>query len=355
MMYLFFKRFAAFAALVMLVACGDNAYDGKTGLLSVGGGTSTTEMLSQINTNVLVADSEAARQRAAEVQNAVAALAIEQNASNLAQAQAAARALFLAWKRVEAVYMAKEYDDSLIDLPAQIDYFNQGNIDVPAKLDTVFAGTSSLEGQLYQSATQGVTALEYTLFGHNEGADVNMTQRRADAAVIMADYIASALAAIADFYAASGDFVSTGEDAVGIVINQLIDSANKLKEWRIGNPAGYTTKYAGDPDADRFEYVNSYGSLAGIRAILSAQLSVMQEGLEQIAVNNSAASEGKALTALLEDAIAQVDAFDAPIEESPASAQSLELYDTVDTIQDGYTALINALNFKQDIIDSDGD
>lgn len=347
----------AFVGIWMLCGCnGDNAYDGENGLITGSAGTGTTAlMLAQINTQVLVNDSNTAVQLAFDADTAIAALQAEQSSEALATAQATAGALFDAWKRVEALYVAKKYDDTLIDIPAQIDYFNQGNTDIPAKLDTVFAGTSPLQGQLYQSATQSMTALEYTLFGRQEGADVNMTQRRADAAGIMIDYLQGHLRTIAAYYAGSDAFATTGEDSVGILINQLIDSAYKLKEWRLGDPAGITVKYKDDPDATRFEYYKSERSLEGIRAILSAQRSALTQGLQSIAAANAASGEAEALVALLDDAIAQADAFGAPIEADPDASAVRSLYNTVNAIQTGYTALINALNFQQDIIEADGD
>jgi len=350
------KWMAVIAAAMLLIGCGgDNAYDGEEGLISGSTAGTTTQLLTQINAAVLVSDSNAALQKVMDAEAAIAALQAEQNSVNLAAAQSSATALFVAWKKVEAIYVADKYDDAMIDIPGLIDYFNQGNTDIPAKLDTIFAGSSSLQGQLYQSSTQSVTALEYTLFGRQEGADVNMTQRRADAAGIMIDYLQGYLQTIADFYAGSDAFVDSGEEAVGVLINQLIDSAYKLKESRLGDGAGFTSGYKDDPDATRFEYDHSLGSLGGMRAILQAQLSTMQQGLSQIAAANAAGSEAEAVVVLLQDALAQIDAFGAPIETDPASARSRTLYNSVNAILTGYTALINALNFKQDIVESDGD
>lgn len=347
---------AVLMALLLFAGCnGDNDYDGENGLVSGSSGSSTTQILRALYTEVIVSDSNTALALALDADAAIAALMANQSADALATAQTRATALFGAWKRVEALYVAKKYDDALIDIPAQIDYFNQGNTDIPARLDTIFAGTSSLQGQLFQSATRSMTALEYTLFGHQEGADVNMTQRRAEAAGIMIDYLRGHLQTIAVYYAGSDAFATTGEDSVGILINQLIDSAYKLKEWRLGDPAGFTVKYKDDPDATRFEYYKSEDSLDGIRAILAAQRSALTQGLQSIAAANAASGEAEALIVLLDDALAQVDAFGAPVEADPDASAVRSLYNTVNAIQAGYTALINALNFQQDIIEADGD
>ncbi|MEA1920248.1 MAG: imelysin family protein [Campylobacterota bacterium] len=343
------------AALFFIGCVDDNAYDGESGLISGGTSSGTTAWLQQINDEVLVTNASLLRDQATMVNSAIVTLTQEQSRSNLNEARQLATTLFENWKALEAIYVAKKLDDVMIDIPAQIDVFNIGNIDIPERLDAIFSGSSSLSGQLYQSATRSMGALEYTLFGNQEFDDLNMTQRRADSAMIMANYLQGHINTIADFYENGSEFVDAGEDAVGIMINQLIDSTYKLKEWRIGDPAGYTVKYKDDPDAERLEYFHSLRSLEGMHAILNAQLAVMQNGLGEIAAANSAASEGDALVVLLQDAMTQIDAFDTAIEDGPSSAQVRELYNSVATIQTSYTALINALNFQQDIIEADGD
>ncbi len=337
--------------LLFLVGCADdNAYDGKNGLISGGSQSTLATQLQRINDEVLVAQSVLLLEQSTDTYYTLLDLQSTQNSATLASAQNAAKALFMIWKKVEALYVAKKYDDAMIDIPAQIDVFNSGNIDVPTKLESVFASDSALEGQLYQSATRSMGALEYTLF-----ADADMTQRRADAAVIMITYLQAHIQTIADFYAASNAFSESGEDTVGVLINQLIDSTYKLKEWRIGEPAGFTLKYEDDPDATRLEYYYSINSLAGIRAILSAQKAVMEAGLLEIASGNSATSEAEGIAALIDDAIAQVDAYEISLEADVASTQTRDLYETIDALQSAYSALISALNFQQDIIEADGD
>ncbi|MEA3521674.1 MAG: hypothetical protein U9R50_01730 [Campylobacterota bacterium] len=332
----------------------DNAYDGE-GLGGGGDATTTRALLEQINREVLIKNSATQLSRALSAKEAITQLSTAQNTNELQNAQNTSSAFFEAWKKVEALYVAKKYDDIMIDLPAQIDYFHIGKGDLYAKLDGIYTSKFPLKDLLFQNSTKSITALEYTLYGHQEGLDLNMTQRRADAAVIMIEHLANKSYFISEFYSNSLAFVSAGEDSVGIMINQLIDSAYKLKEWRIGDPAGYTQKYLNNPDAERFEYYKSIRSLKGMDMILSAQLEMMQEGLEEIASNNAASGEAQATTALINDALTQVRAFSSPIENSPDSTQTRELYNTINSLQTSYSALIAALNFQQDIIEADGD
>ena len=334
----------------------DNAYDGENGLLTAETAGTTLALLQQINDDILIEQSETLMAAAYANRAAVEALTFEQNASTLRAAQSAATALFEQWKRVETAYVADKYDpDTMTDLPTQIDFFNVGKSDIVTKLDNAFVSTYPLEDLLYQSSTRSVTALEYTLYGHREGADVNMTQRRAEAALVMADYLIGKMQQIASFYANSSSFVETEEDSVGIMINQLIDHANKLKEARIGDACGYTVSYRDDPDAELFEYYKSLRSLEGMKAIVETQVQIMEHGIFEIASKNSAASEANGVMSVLDDLTAQLEAFDAPIENAPVTSQTRELYDTVAILHTSYTALSNALNFKVDIPEADGD
>ncbi|MEA2110800.1 MAG: imelysin family protein [Campylobacterota bacterium] len=352
------KRFFLSIAMALLVlGCGsDNAYDGETGLIgSASAGGETATFLKQINNNVLIKNSVLQVQRADVAKNAIAELSQEQSSANLQAAQQQATLFFNTWKRVEALYVAKKYNDTMIDHPSQIDYFNIGKGSLTSKLDNIYASKFALQDLLFQSSTRSTTALEYTLFGNQEGLDVNMTQRRADAAMVMIEYLIEKSDVIAEFYKSSSAFVNSSEESVGIMINQLIDSTYKLKEWRIGDAAGYTQNYKDKPDASRYEYYKSFNTRASIVEILSAQLEMMQEGLESIASQNAAANEAKAIIDLIKDAINQINNMSGLLESNPVTDETKTLYATVNALQNSYSSLISALNFQQDIIEADGD
>lgn len=347
------RSFLLLIPLLLLPGCqSDNAYDGENGLVRTA--ANLTGSLQQINDDVLSVQAQTLVERTTATIADLEALVLSPDAVTLAQAQSAFVAQMQAWKQVEALYVADDYDSALIDVPALTDYFHIGNTDLPATLDKVFESNKSLDSMLFQSSTRSITALEYTLFGDGSG-EVNMTVRRAEAALVMADYQLPYYESINTFYAAADSFVDGGEESTGVVINQLIDSAYKLKEWRIGEAAGLVQSYLDDPDPSRLEYYYSGTSREAMRAILEAHLAIMQNGLGSIASQNSAQSEAEAVLEIIDTTLAMLDAIPEPLADVIDSEALSDLYDSVNTLQTGYTAMVSALNVQQTIIEADGD
>ncbi|MBN2896807.1 MAG: imelysin family protein [Campylobacterales bacterium] len=335
--------FGSMALLLMLGGCmGDNAYDGENGLIGTPGTTVTLEgALASISSEVLHQDALALRSSAETL-----GMAIE--TAELSALREAWRDMARAWKRVEALYVADDLSQTMIDIPANVDAFHIGNTDLHAKLDRIFAQSGDLAIALFQNNTKSINALEYTLF--NDG---NLTERERGAAAVMLAHLQSNYAQIEQFYVQNG--LSGGEEGVGVLINQLIDSAYKLKEWRIGEAAGLVVKYKDNPDAAHFEYAVSQSSLLAMRAVLEAHQAVMSSGLSQIAASASAAPQAEAITTAITGALSMIDAFDAPIENDATDTRIKALYAQINLLQTNYTALIAALNYTQKIIEADGD
>jgi len=348
------------AAALWLGGCnGDNAYDGENGLRSAAAGTGVQAALETIRANVIVADANATAAAAAAMSTAAEALAQTQDAQTLAGAQAAFVTLMQGWKRVEALYVAGTLESSLIDLPGEIDYFHVGNEDYREQLDVIFAGTGTLETQLFRNSNKSVNALEYTLFGSDHNATAQLTRmsaRRAAASVIMAAALREKMESIAAFYAGDATLVSKGVESVESLLNQLIAGAYALKEWRVGDPAGLTVSYLDAPDASRLEYADSHCSLDAVRAILEAHAAVMAEGMLAVSILGSAGDEGRQVQADIADALAAVDAVDAPLADALDSQEAATLYAALKILfDDYYVSLINALQLSTDILDADGD
>lgn len=338
---------------------GDNAYDGENGLRSAAASTGVQAALETIRANVIIAEANATVAAAAAMHSAAEALTQTRDAQRLAEAQAAFVTLMTAWKKTEAVYIAGALDSAMIDLPGEVDYFHVGNEDYRVQLDTIFESNGTLEIQLFRNSNKSINALEYTLFGsdHNATAQLaRMTPRRAAASVIMAEALQEKMQSIADFYAADERLVGDGVDSVEALLNQLIDSAYGLKEWRVGDPAGLTVSYLDQPDTSLLEYVDSHRSLDAIRAILEAHAAVMEEGMLSISALGNASVEGLEVQADIVDALAAVDAFDASLAEQLESDETAALYAALKTLfDDYYVSLINALQLTTEILDADGD
>jgi predicted lipoprotein len=226
--------------------------------------------------------------------------------------------------------------------------------DIPGDLDRVFNGTGSLS----KNSSKGITAMEYTLFGHQESLSdlaAKMNTERLAAAVTIAGTIATNLKSVRDYYLDDTSFLENNDEAISALLNVLVDNVYKLKEIRIGDPAGYTAGYLDDPDSTRLEYYKSLYSLDAVKAILAAHKSIMDNGLSDIAEAGNAASEAEAIVAVIDEAIAICDSYEGPLEHNLDTLETEALYNAANLLQNNYTALINALNFTQDIIEADGD
>lgn len=338
-------------AFLLLIGCGDNAYDGETGLISAK--SLEDAPLESLRTTALIGFADDALGKLESLEANLTLLETAPSAARLESSRTAFLAYLPAWKKVESVYMLGNLDETYTDLPRYLDYFHVGNEDVPAQLDAIFASEGDLETQLFKNSQKSVNAIEYTLFG--DGADAEDI-RRTRALQLMVAAQKTHLSTILSAYENDELFVSRGSDSVSDLINVLIDSAYKLKEWRLGDPAGFTVKYKDDPDASRLEYPYSRTSLAAIRAILEAHKTVMEQGLLTLAEQGSAAAEGAESLLRIEEALAACDNLQGSLADNLEGADIQLLYTAVDNLYDSYyLSLINALNFSAKIIEADGD
>ena len=357
-MKIVFKTVSAIILTVIFSGCGgDNSYDGENGLIGTGSGTAIDEAVAGLYANVIIADAQACYADSLVLLNAVQALNSTTDASALAAAQSAFKALALGYKRVESAYVAGYNANDMRDLADfYIEHFikSSKSQDIPGDLESVFAGT----GSLTKNSSKGITALEYTLFGDQESSTdllAKMNSARLESAVIIAQTVSDNLKTVSDYYHDDGTFLADSEEAVSALLNVLVDNAYKLKEIRIGDPAGYTVKYNDDPDATRLEYYKSINSLEAVKVILDTHKRVMGNGLTEISALGNARSEADAIVTVLDEAIAVCESYTAALEEGVDSSSTQALYNAAIILQNNYTALINALNFTQDIIEADGD
>jgi hypothetical protein len=342
-----------------LSGCGDqNAYDGQSGLLSSASSQSTLdESIASIYENVIYKDINDTYNKSLSLLALIEDLNASVSEENLIDAQDAFKELVLLYKRVETVYVAGYNDDTMRETAEfYLEHYIKGSKsqDIKGDLDLVFAGTKSMVA----NSLKGITALEYTLFGDRESSDalvLKMNQNRLDAALLMINKISGHLNEVKVYYEDSSGFASSGEDSLNALLNVLVQQAFNLREWRIGEAAGLTLKYEDDPDAKRLEYYYSQYSLESMKAILNTHKSVIQSGLEDIAEAGSASSELNAIKEAVDDALDICESYTSLIDNELASQKTENLFETARTIQNNYTALITGLNFKQDILEADGD
>ena len=176
-----------------------------------------------------------------------------------------------AWKKVQAFYILGDLDEEYLDTPRFIDIFHQGNEDIKSQLDLILASEDKVSDIIYKNSHKSINALEYLLFKKD------ITDKRVNEALLLAtSAIKNHLEDIHNGYQAKEkEFYDDDKKANAMIINALIESTYKLKEWRVADVAGYSKKYKNNPDITRGEYYISKNSKTALLAILSTYKAVM--------------------------------------------------------------------------------
>lgn len=347
---------------LLLSGCGDdNAYDGVNGLNSSSTSDDTSQSIQTIYKQIQD-DANTTYQSSLEL------ISLAEDANNslgeFKLLRDGTQELIRAYKKVEAVYVAEKLDNAMIDIPVYIETFSAGDelrkesllVELESILDP--QNTTPIENALYKNAHKSLTALIYALYADQKSSlevFAHLDARRMQAIQIMAQNISVQLKIIHDFYQTDDQFIADTDNALTILLNQLTISSNRLREWRVGDPGGFTQKYDDDADAIRFEYYASLSSLESIRSILDAHESIMNSGLANISEIGNASGEADVIENRIADLLGICDEFSDAIEMDIKDTKIKDLYDGSYALQQDYTALINALNFQQDIIEADGD
>ncbi|PHR58914.1 MAG: hypothetical protein COA44_01860 [Arcobacter sp.] len=353
------KTMISTVLILMLSACGgDNSFDGETGLPT---GTVSSTGVEGIN-NVLIVDANANLDKADALLLAAQNLVALQDSTNISSAQSALKDFISSWKRVEALYVANDIDSAMETPRKDIDLWHIGNINIKTSLDAVFAASSSVANISYIR----IDSAEYTLFGDAESVGALLTKfqansgRRADVLLVISQNLRDQSFTIANFYNTDTDFVRDGDASVENLVNQLIDSSYKLKEWRVGDIAGLTVKYAGSPDASRLEYFYSGYSAEGIEEIIQAHKNLFEpnseDGLSAYMAGKDASSQASFIISKIDNALLAVRAVPKPMKTSVPSTELTALYNALVELHDAYyVTLVLALNITPKLIEADGD
>lgn len=342
------------------IGCGsDNSFDGENGLLASGGANQSgiDTNLIEIYNEVILKDVNASYEKSLSLIQSIQDLNTTTSASTLLSAQVAFKELVLSYKRVESAYVAGRESDNMRDIAdfyIEQFIFNSKGDTLFTDLQKIFDGT----GSLYKNSHKGITALEYTLFDRNvSNGDMlsKLNTIRLASAITMAQTISSNLLLVKNYYEDESTFLADRDTAISLLLNQLVDNAYKLKEKRIGDAGGFTVNFINNPDATRLEYYKSVHSLEAIKEILLTHKKIMDKGLTNIASLGSASSEAEAIVTKIDEALAICNSYSNSIESDIAASKTKDLFDTVTILQTNYTALINGLNFQQDLLEADGD
>jgi len=364
-------KISILATALLLSGCGgDNAYTG-TGV--IGGETteSQEDALASLQKNVFLNDAESLLSSITSLKTKVESFDANLTESDTTQMQSSFKTLMQAWKNVQNAYVAADYDNAMIDIPQLFDYYHTGKkLDIPADIDNTLASNGNIEDALFKNSSKGINALEYLIFGHTQSITeltnlMNIdNRRRVDALEVVTKNLETLSEKIADFYKTDTKFVANSQDASNAMVNVLIDSSFKLKEWRIGEPTGIALKFKDSPDPARLEYAKSRLSKEAIRAILLTHQNIMGKqsyaNFGSFASDNGAGSVVTDIQIKIDDALEIVNGFNKPLEDlittTSYDPQLDNLYAIIKELQELYfTSLIQALDLTAEIIEADGD
>ena len=261
--------------------------------------------------------------------------------------------LMMSWKKVQTLYLAADLDEDTIDIPRYIDTFHQGKENLYKQLDRILLSTDSLDIELFKNSTKSINALEYLMFKPSQ-----KTPRQKEMILYILNHIGKHLKTIEIFYQNNKALFSQNEQKINaIIMNALIESSYKLKEWRVGDAAGLSRKYKNDPKNSRSEYPVSKLSYKAIEAILLAHQEMIGEqkfvNFSTVIHNAGADKELSGIRNNIKNALNDLHA--APAYDFN-SKEIKNLYKELTALHNAYyISLIGTLKVTSKILDSDGD
>jgi len=135
----------------------------------------------------------------------------------------------------------------------------------------------------------------------------------------------------------------------------LIASTYRLKEWRIGNASGSSSKFKNDPNNNRAEYFLSQNSFAAIDAILDAQKEILEDkNYYNFASLSKKLNAQKELKVALDKIIETKEKLSKLKKDDFSKAQ--DLFESARALHNAYyLSLIDKLGLKANVLDADGD
>lgn len=254
------------------------------------------------------------------------------------------------WKKVEALYFAGDIDENLEDTPRYIDVFNNLKEDLNAQMKKAIESKDDIKMALFKNSFKTVNALEYILFN-----DKDISKREKDLSVAILDSIILHLQNINRVYK---NYLLKPKDEKwenALVINTLIASSYRLKEWRIGNASGNSSKFKNEPKNERAEYFLSQNSFAAIDAILESHKQIVEKhkyyDFATYSMDKGAAIE---LLAVID----KINEMQEELKKLPVDdfTKATNLFNLAKELHNNYNiSLIAKLSITGKILDADGD
>ncbi len=254
------------------------------------------------------------------------------------------------WKKVEAFYIAGDLDENYADTPRYMDVYNNLKEDLPSQMKRVLESKDEVKTALFKNSFKTINALEYVLY-----SSPKLDDRKVAISKEILNSIISNLEEIKAVYENYLKNPVVNEDDNAKLINTLVASSYRLKEWRVGNAGGFSSKYKNDPKNSRAEYFLSQNSFEAINSILDAQKEMISnenyKNLLNLAKEKNATNE-------LELVVSKIDEAKKELKSLPKDdfTNAKKLFDLLSQIHDlYYVTIIEKLGIKPEILDADGD
>ena len=255
------------------------------------------------------------------------------------------------WKKVEALYFAGDLDENFADTPRYMDVFNNLKEDLNTQMQRVIESKDEPKVALFKNSFKTVNALEYILYNDKE-----ITPREKAIAIEILNSFISHLEDIKEVYETF--LTSKPKDEKmerGLILNTLIASSYKLKEWRIGNASGNSSKFKNDAKNERAEYFLSKNSFAAIDAILEAHKEVLLKS-KNYDFATYALEKGAAIELL--GIVDNINLMQEELRKLPKDdfTKATNLFNSAKDIHNAYyVTLVEKLSISAKILDADGD
>lgn len=321
--------------------------------------TTQSQLLTYILDELLIKDSQQAVDDLKQLETSLVAYRANPQQKLLDNVQRQFKDFIRTWKRVETVYVAGELDEEYLDHPRYIDYFNQGNESISELVERAIHSDQALPTALFKNSTKSINALEILLF-KLPGGNSQLEGRRIDAALMAVNHISPWLEEIADFYTSSHAFLSKGNQSISLVINRLINSSYKLKNWRVGEAGGLVKKYQDKPSSSHLEYVRSETSRDAIIAILNTHRDIVKNkngaDLMELGQQRGAETEIQSILQKIDQSLKIARDIPSPLKNNIESIGYKNLFKQLGQLHNAYYfMLVDALGLSSQIIDADGD
>lgn len=240
--------------------------------------------------------------------------------------------LIKSWKKVEAFYFAGDIDENYLDTPRYIDIFHNLKENLNIQMQRVIDSKDEPQVALFKNSFKTVNALEYILFN-----DKTITPREKALANTILDSIISHLKDTKEVYEEYLTRAKKDEQwENGLIMNTLISSTYKLKEWRIKVPK------------KEQEYILSNNTNEAIEAIIEANEEIIGDksyyNFASMAKESGAKEETQEAQTLIKESLKT-------LKNNPE-----KLYEVINTLHVTYfLSLIERLSITAKILEADGD